>query len=66
MPTCEVSLIESLRVSKFSYFHSYWPRLLIDYYCSVAMARNSEYSKSLDSEVSMSETDDFEKDLRGL
>lgn len=34
MPTCEVSLIESLRVSKFSYFHSYWLRLLIDYYCS--------------------------------
>lgn len=30
------------------------------------MARNSEYSESLDSEVSMSETDDFEKELRGL
>lgn len=64
MPTCEVSLIESLRVSKFSYFHSLAAithRLLL-----LTMARNSEYSESLDSEVSMSETDDFEKELRGL
>ena len=49
MPTYQVSLIESMRVITHT-------QLLL------TIARNSEYSESLDSEVSMSKTDDFEKE----
>ena len=49
MPTYQVSLIESMRVITHT-------QLLL------TIVRNSEYSESLDSEVSMSKTDDFEKE----